>query len=360
MKTQAIVFDSPSQVSVHQIELPPITENEVLVQTHFSTVSPGTELRTLAGKEPSADPFPLVPGYSTVGEVVDVGAKVKGLKIGTMAYVRGCRSLKPGLGCSWGGHAGHLIAPQQEVFVLPDKADPKKGTLTALLATALHGTDLTHARIREQVAVVGLGLVGQLCSRLLRLAGANVVATDLVPLRRQIAQQAGVTVVHDEKNLRKAFDAHFPYGAEAVVDAAGSSKALKASLSLLRQRPREDPCGSHDSAADGAEIGILSRLRKESHLHNGWSGPRLVAQGSYGDPIQIDYHDLFDSEVKFIVPRVHELKDIFRALELLVEPSLSLDGLISETHPIADAPRCYQKLKEHPGELITLCFDWGR
>ncbi|MCC6241131.1 MAG: zinc-binding alcohol dehydrogenase [Phycisphaerales bacterium] len=358
MKSRAIVFESPFKVDVRQFELQPIGENEVLVQTHYSTVSPGTELRTLAGKEQTADPFPLVPGYSTVGEVVEVGRNVKGLKTGTMAFVRGCRSLQPGLGCSWGGHAAHLIAPQEEVFILPEKADPQKSTLAVLLATALHGTDLVNARIREQIAVVGLGLVGQLCSRLLKLAGANVVATDLVPLRRKIARNAGISVVFDEHNLSAAFATHFPHGAEAVVDATGSSRALKGSLSLLREQPREDPCGGHVSALDGAIIGAFDRLRKESHLHNRWHGPRLIAQGSYADPIQINYHDLFDSEVKFIVPRVHELKDIHRALELLVEPSLSLDGLISETHPVSGAPQCYQRLMDHPGDLITLCFDW--
>lgn len=358
MKSEAIVFEGPNQVAIRSLELPAIGDTEVLIETCFSTVSPGTELRTLAGREQNADPFPLVPGYSTVGEVVEVGSKVKGLNRGTLACVRGCRSLAPGLGCSWGGHARHLIASQEEVFPLPEGADPRAATLTVLLATAIHGVDLTHARIREQVAVVGLGLVGQLCARLLRYGGANVVATDLVPLRREIAAKAGIKVTFNT-DLRQAFSPHFPHGAEAVLDATGSSRAMKASLGLLRENPRQDPCGTN-SPSGQAETSVLAQLRKQAHLQNGWHGPRLIAQGSYADPIEINYYDVFNNEVKFIVPRVHELKDVFRALELLAEPNFSLEGLISETHDIVDAPSCYQRLRERPQECITLCFDWRR
>jgi len=359
MKSEAIVFEDTLKVGIRSFELPRIGENEVLIQTHYSMVSPGTELRTLAGREESADPFPLVPGYSTVGEVVEVGSRVKGLKIGTFAAIRGCRSLAPGLGCSWGGHARHVISPQEEVFILPAKADIKTAPLTILLATALHGVDLTNARIGEQVAVVGLGLVGQLCARLLKYAGANVVATDLVALRRQVAQQAGLRVVAGSGDLRAAFQPHFPYGAEAVLDATGSSKAMKASLSLLREKPRQDPCGYSDaSGGASAEEGVFKRQAKLSHQQNEWHGPRFIAQGSYADPIEIRYHDLFDSEVKFIVPRVHELKDLFRALDLLVDPAFSLDGLITETHSFSKAPECYQRLREHPESLLTLSFQW--
>ena len=360
MKSEAIVFEGPNKVGLRSYDLPALADSEVLVESIYSTVSPGTELRTLAGREQNASPFPLIPGYSTVGRIVGLGKKVAGLKEGTIVYVRGCRQLQPGLGCSWGGHARHLIAPEGEAFPLPAGADMRTATLTALLATAIHGVDLTHARIREQVAVVGLGLVGQMSARLLQYGGANVVATDLIPLRRQVASDAGIKVVYHATDLNAAFDAHFPFGAEAVLDATGSSKTLKYSLKLLRKKMRDDPCGSGDEGETSSteSSGVFRFLQQHAHLHNEWQGPRLTAQGSYADPIEINYYQLFDSEVKFVVPRVHELKDLFRALELLADPRFSLQGLISETHDISEAAACYRKLQERPGELITLAFEW--
>jgi len=202
--------------------------------------------------------------------------------------------------------------------------------------------------------------VGQLCARLLRYCGANVVAADLIEHRLQVARQAGIMTVAPTDALPKAFAGHFPYGAEVVVDATGSSRALKTSLQLLRTRPRQDPCGStRPGSSSFAGCSAFERLREQSHLHNGWHGPRLIAQGSYADPIEIDYPDLFNNEVGFILPRVHELKEVFRAIDLQTDPRFSLNGLISQTLPYTDAAEAYRKLRECPGELITICFDWG-
>lgn len=361
MKTEAIVFESPFNVGVWSVDLPELGNNQVLIKTHYSSISPGTELRTLAGKEKHASEFPFIPGYSTVGEIVAVGKAVKGLKIGSMASLRGAVPLSDKLGCSWGGHSGHMIVPEDEVVVLPDGVDFREATLTILLATALHGVDLGNVRIKEQVAVVGLGLVGQLCARILRYGGANVVATDLLEHRRNVAEQAGIPVVTPSENLRKAFEPHFPYGAEIVFDATGSPKTMGPSLSLLREKPRQDSCGSaqeEDDGSNGNEIAMFEILKQEAHLQNNWRGPRIIVQGSYAEPIEICYYDLFDNEVGFVVPRVHELKDVIRAVELLGDPDFCLDGLFSEPLAYTDAPAVYQKIRENPADTITECFSW--
>jgi bacteriochlorophyllide a dehydrogenase len=362
MKANAVIFESASKVAVRSVSLPGLRDGDILIETEYSTISPGTELRTLAGKEQTAAPFPLIPGYSTVGRIVAFGSDVKGLTEGMKVFVRSCRVLEDGLGCSWGGHSSHLIADQGQILVLPEKADPQKATLIALLATAVHGVDLSKVRIREQVAVVGLGLVGQLCARLLHYCGANVVATDMIEHRRQIARQAGITTVDFQPDLRTAFAAHFPCGAEVVLDATGSSKALKGSLSLLRGRSTQDGYGAGaDEQATGpaGEKSVFEKLQEKSHYENSWHGPRLIAQGSYADPIVINYYDLFNNEVGFVVPRVHETKDAFRALELLVDPDFNLDGLHTQTRSVSEAPSVYQELQENPAGRITVCFDWN-
>lgn len=358
MKTDAVIFESPNNVTVWSIDLPELGDNQVLVKTHYSSISPGTELRTLAGKEKHAPVFPLIPGYSVAGEVIAVGSAVKGLKKGTMTTLRGGLPLTPKVKSSWGGHSEYVVVPQEEVFVLPDGVDFQKATLIPLLATALHGVDLANVRIKEQVAVVGLGLVGQLCARLLHYSGANVVATDLYEYRRRVAAEAGIPVVSPGNNLRKAFEAYFPYGAEVVLDATGSPKTMAPSLSLLREKPRQDPCGSEQDDADGTEAGMFDVLKKKAHIQNGWRGPRIIVQGSYAELIEICYYDLFNNEVGFIVPRVHELKDIFRAIELASDPSFNLSGLISETLSYKEAPAAYQKMRENPVDTITECFCW--
>jgi 2-desacetyl-2-hydroxyethyl bacteriochlorophyllide A dehydrogenase len=359
MKTDAIVFESEMKVGIRTIEVPRLNEGQVLVKTHYSSISPGTELRTLAGKEKHASCFPLIPGYSVVGEVFEFGSGVKGLEKGMMATLRGGLVLNDEIGSSWGGHCGYIIVPQEEVFLLPAGVDPRQATLVPLLATALHGMDMANVRIREQAAVVGLGLVGQLCAILLKYCGANVVATDLIEYRRMAAEKAGIPVVAPGSDLRKGFEAYFPYGAELVVDATGSPKTMAPSLSLLREKPRQDPCGSaDDGSGEGCKKSMFEILKQQSHLQNGWRGPRIIVQGSYAQPIEICYYDLFDNEVGFAVPRVHELKDIYRAIELLSEPAFDLGGLLGESLSYKEAPSVYNRIVENPSRTISECFKW--
>jgi 3-hydroxyethyl bacteriochlorophyllide a dehydrogenase len=357
MRSEAIIFESVNRVNVRSIEFRRPGRGEVLLETLYSTVSPGTELRTLAGREKTASPFPLIPGYSTVARVAETGEGVIGLEPGTLAALRGGLVPNEEVGSSWGGHGRYVLAAEPEVFVLPPGHDPRSSTLITLLATALHGVDLARVRVREQVAVVGLGLVGQLTARLLHYAGAKVVGTDLVESRRAAADTSGIQTVEPQPDLRAAFAPHFPYGAEAVVDATGSAKALKSSLGLLRERPRHDPCGA-DLDPSARARRVFDQLDQETHLNNGWHGPRLIAQGSYADPIQINYYDLFSQEVGFVVPRVHELKEMFRAIDLLSDPRFSLAPLVDEVVSYRDAPRVYQTLRDDPGRHLTVCFDW--
>src|SRR5579872_4770091 len=85
---QAVIVE-PYQVAVREVELPPPTSNQILVQTEVSAVSAGTELAVYTGthqwlKDPNLPDwkFPFRPGYSAAGTVVAVGSDVKGWKAG--------------------------------------------------------------------------------------------------------------------------------------------------------------------------------------------------------------------------------------------------------------------------------------
>ncbi|HKJ27448.1 MAG TPA: hypothetical protein VJ965_07405, partial [Anaerolineales bacterium] len=87
MKARSLVFTSPRQVSVQEQTLPKMEEDQVLVQTLFSLISPGTERLVYRGQFPKGladqnDPFssnlsyPLKFGYACVGRVIEVGKNV--------------------------------------------------------------------------------------------------------------------------------------------------------------------------------------------------------------------------------------------------------------------------------------------
>jgi NADPH:quinone reductase-like Zn-dependent oxidoreductase len=77
MQSQAVLFRDVQQVAVAPVEIPAPGPGEVLIKTVFSTISPGTELRCLAGKQPNAAPWPVIPGYSLSGHIVACGEGVE-------------------------------------------------------------------------------------------------------------------------------------------------------------------------------------------------------------------------------------------------------------------------------------------
>jgi 2-desacetyl-2-hydroxyethyl bacteriochlorophyllide A dehydrogenase len=76
MKTKAIVIPAANTVEIREVELKPLGAEDVLVQTTITSISAGTERMLMRGVMPHPMlQFPVVPGYETVGEVIDAGAE---------------------------------------------------------------------------------------------------------------------------------------------------------------------------------------------------------------------------------------------------------------------------------------------
>jgi threonine dehydrogenase-like Zn-dependent dehydrogenase len=125
---------------------------------------------------------PMALGYACAGTVIATGAEVDGLKIGDR------------VACAGGGYAVHaeiVAVPQTLVAKLPDRVGDEAGTYTTLGAIALQGIRLAEVKLGESVAVIGLGLLGQLTVQMLRAAGCRVAGIDLQPQRADLARALG-------------------------------------------------------------------------------------------------------------------------------------------------------------------------
>ena len=78
---KAIVFTDPNEIRISEFALGPCEDEDILVRTHYTMVSSGTELRVLAGHYGSIEEFPLIPGYSVIGKIISVGQKVQGYSV---------------------------------------------------------------------------------------------------------------------------------------------------------------------------------------------------------------------------------------------------------------------------------------
>ena len=136
---------------------------------------------------------PQSPGYSSAGTVVAVG--------------EGVTDLRPGdrIACAGAGFAVHAeIACVPRLLVaripVPDSsAGPEvsfeEAAFATLGAVSLHGVRTAEAKLGDIVAVMGLGLLGQLTVQALKAAGCRVLGTDIDPGRAKLARQMGADAV---------------------------------------------------------------------------------------------------------------------------------------------------------------------
>ena len=134
---------------------------------------------------------PQSPGYSSAGTVIAVG--------------EGVTDIQPGdrVGCAGGGFAVHAeiaCVPRLLVARIPLRSDGdvvpfEEAAFSTLGAVALHGIRTADAKLGDLVAVIGLGLLGQLTVQLLKAAGCRVLGMDVDASRVDLARQMGADSV---------------------------------------------------------------------------------------------------------------------------------------------------------------------
>ncbi len=132
---------------------------------------------------------PQSPGYSSAGTVIAVGEGVTDLQTGDRVACAGA---------GFAVHAEVACIPRLLMARIPrgngfEAAEVSfdEAAFATLGAVALHGVRTSEAKLGDLVAVIGLGLLGQLTMQLLKAAGCRVLGLDLDPSRADLARQIG-------------------------------------------------------------------------------------------------------------------------------------------------------------------------
>lgn len=306
MRALAIILEAPERLSLRPLRLTPMAAADLTVEIAYSGISTGTEKLLWSGRMPSFPGlgYPLVPGYESVGRVVDAGAEVRG-RIGEWVFVPGATCFDGARGL-FGGSARRIVLPSARAIPVPESLGAD-GTLLALAATAHHAV----AGGASPELVVGHGVVGQLIARM-----AIALAAD------------PPTVWEVRADRREAFDYD-------VIDPASDE--------------RDDYAVICDASGDAAAIdGLVGRL-----AHGG----ELVLAGFY-DRVGFAFAPAFQREARLRVAAEFRPADVRAVLELVDAGLLSLDGLISHVRPAEDAERAYPQAFTDPA-CRKMVLDWS-
>ena len=330
-----IVFPGARQVALVTTEVGPPGPGEVRCSARKSLVSRGTETFCLKGEY---DPgtyweeyirYPFAPGYSMSSVVETVGSGVLRFRPGDRVS-------------SWHPHRQHFVVPESELFPIPDGISDEEATWATLARTTQLGVRRAELELGESVAVIGLGILGQLVIQYLATGGARrIIAIDTSARRGELARASGATDVV----LRPAGEAREEIVRitggkmlDVVFDITGHPAVLAPATLLLRKLGRLVLLGD-------------SPTPSQQHL-----GPRVV-----GDSLSIlgQHGFLFPQEATpFNQWTAAEMTAVF--FDFVQQKRMNVAPLIDRLESPRDAARIYDVLLTGADDAIGIVLDWSR
>lgn len=315
--TLAVVLEAPHRIAVRPVELIAPGDADVVVDVDWTGISAGTERLLWTGQMndfPGLG-YPLVPGYESVGRIVEAGPG-SGRSVGESVFVPGSSGFRDVRGL-FGGAAARLVVPgARTVSIGASLGD--RGVLLALAATAHHALLAGREELAERAAserpalIVGHGALGRLLARLALATGGPAP----VVWERDAARQsgaAGYAVVSPDADDRRDY--------AVVYDVSGDASLV-------------DP--------------LVARLRP---------GGVLVLAGFYRDPIRFEFAPAFMRNLRLRIAAEWRPQDLAAVERLVREGALDLGGLITHAATPRDAQRAYASAFGD-ATCIKMVLDW--
>ena len=251
---RVVAFTEP--LVLEEIPMPSPGPGEVLVRIEASGLC-HTDIHAAHGDWPVKPSPPFTPGHEGVGIVVGLGEHVTELELGDrvalpwLGYacgtcdhcVSGWETLchaQQNTGYSIdGGFAEFAKANARYAVRVPDGVDPLDAApLTCAGVTTYKAVKVSGARSGELVAVFGVGGLGHLAIQYAAIAGARVIAVDILPEKLELARELGAefTVNAAEEDPVDAI-ARLG-GADVAIALAVSPKAFEQAYGSLRRGGR--------------------------------------------------------------------------------------------------------------------------
>jgi predicted dehydrogenase/threonine dehydrogenase-like Zn-dependent dehydrogenase len=271
-------------------------------------------------------------GYSVAGEVTAVGTGVSDLAAGDLVAAAGA-----GLA----NHADYVNVPRNLVCRVPPGCELKHAASATVGAIALQGVRRAAPQLGEWIAVIGLGLIGQIAAQLLAAAGCRVIGLDLDPTRVKRALDLGLDAGATDADTFKQIVRDFTdgYGADRTLLTAATKSNAIINLGMEVTRAK----GTVVIVGDvGLNVDRSAFYRKEIDLLMSTSyGP-----GRYDATYEAEGHDYPYAYVRWTLNR-----NMQSYLELASREKVRFEPLIDRLVSIDDAAAVYGELARGEGRL---------
>lgn len=334
MKSIYVVFPEKEKVEVREEPITPPESGEILCAAEKSLVSIGTESSCLRGVfEPGTNwadwvKYPFRPGYSMAARVVAVGKGVTDLKEGDRI-------------ATWVEHQQFFKIQPHQAHHVPEGLSAEESTWAILACTTQLGVRRAALQLGETAGVIGLGILGQLVTQYLAVAGARrIIAIDPVQLRLDLARAHGAThtLALDVTGARPEIE-KITAGRmlDVVFDITGHPAVLAPAIQLLRRLGRVVLLGDTPTPS-------------QQHLGPGVVSNSIAILGIHGTMSPV-----YASE--FNPWTAQEMAILF--FDYLLQNRMRVSDLVTHRYSPLDAPQVYADIQRDPSGMLGVIFDWS-
>lgn len=334
MLAKQLWFIEPGKVEIREQEIGNLAEDEVLVRTLYSGISAGTEMLVYRGQLPadisldasiealkdSGSSYPLTYGYASVGIIEAVGSLVD-------------IAVQRKLIFAFHPHASHFICKANQVIILPDEISAEAGIFLANMETAVNILIDAEPKPNESVAIIGLGIVGQLVNSLLHEYSINgIYVLDKLASRRKLAEQVQSAIAVNPES-QELSDVIPDVGIDLALELSGNPEALNLAI---------DICGFAGRIIVGSWYGNKSA---ELNLGGKFHRNRLKIISSQVSTIHPDHMAKWNKE-----------KRLQKALQSIV--SIRPEKFITHRFPLTQAAEAYRLLETEADSTLQIVLTY--
>lgn len=327
---RAAILESRKKLVVREVTKPVLDRDEVLIRVKYCGIC-GSDLHVyMEGLRTSL-------GHEYSGDIVEMGADVRGLEIGDPVVVepRGCGE------CYWcqrgeiglcdmlylsktrgkvGAFATYVKANHyDQILKLTDGLTHEQGAIIEPTSIALHAVNMSGMKLGDVVVVLGLGPIGQLIARLAKLSTKAVYAAEISQTRIELAKNVVDEVINPVATdpVDVILERTDGMGADIVFECAGKVETTQEAIALTRKRGT------------------------------------IIIPGMCFEAVETSFLDVVLKELTIKGSLNKNREDFISAYNLIKNRRISVDPLLTERFPLEEINSAFEKaLKGEGGKIL--------
>jgi threonine dehydrogenase-like Zn-dependent dehydrogenase len=252
---KALIVERDGSVAIREVPVPKYDDYEVLVKMQASAIC-GGDRKILQNSLKGFSDYPTILGHEGVGEVCEVGKKVRNLKIGDKVVGPKIFDKCGDYYSTWGAMAEYAVVGDLEAMIadglkdtedivkkyvirrkIPNELDSVGATMIVTFREVYATMKRLNFRAEQNLVVYGAGPVGLSYVKFAKLMGMGpVICIDIDDQRVANAKAVGADIVFNSRktDVNQEIRKLFPDGADVLLDTAGVPSLVGNNIKLVK------------------------------------------------------------------------------------------------------------------------------